>query len=83
MVSPTHGSPITKLSPAFTDGIKPNDPTRAAAASLKGEKLRPLQGFQGTILRDDIAIEIRGHHHVVDPRGIVRKARVTYCYQTH
>jgi len=30
----TNGSPITKLSPALTDGINPNEPTRAAAASL-------------------------------------------------
>ena len=31
---PTHGSPITKLSPALTEGMRPREPTRAAAASL-------------------------------------------------
>lgn len=29
-----HGSPMTKLSPAFTEGTKPSEPTSAAAASL-------------------------------------------------
>lgn len=32
--SRTHGSPITKLSPALIDGTRPRDPTRAAAPSL-------------------------------------------------
>ena len=31
----THGSPMTKLSPALMDGTSPNEPTRAAAASLR------------------------------------------------
>lgn len=31
----TYGSPITKESPAFTDGTRPNEPTSAAAASLE------------------------------------------------
>ena len=30
----TYGSPMTKESPAFTDGTRPNEPTSAAAASL-------------------------------------------------
>ena len=30
----THGSPITNVSPAFTEGTRPSDPTKAAAASL-------------------------------------------------
>ena len=30
----TYGSPITNVSPAFTEGTRPRDPTRAAAASL-------------------------------------------------
>ena len=30
----TYGSPITNLSPAFTEGTTPREPTRAAAASL-------------------------------------------------
>lgn len=29
-----NGSPITKSSPALTDGVNPNEPARAAAASL-------------------------------------------------
>lgn len=29
-----YGSPITKSSPAFTEGTKPSEPTRAAAPSL-------------------------------------------------
>ncbi|KAG8744909.1 hypothetical protein FRC10_009279 [Ceratobasidium sp. 414] len=32
----TYGSPITNESPAFTDGTRPREPTRAAAASLNG-----------------------------------------------
>lgn len=31
----TYGSPMTKLSPAFTDGTRPSEPTNAAAASLE------------------------------------------------
>jgi hypothetical protein len=31
----TYGSPITNVSPAFTEGTTPRDPTRAAAASLR------------------------------------------------
>ena len=30
----TYGSPMTKLSPALTEGTTPREPTRAAAASL-------------------------------------------------
>lgn len=30
----TYGSPITNVSPAFTDGTRPSEPTNAAAASL-------------------------------------------------
>lgn len=30
-----HGSPIMKVSPALTEGTKPREPTRAAAASLE------------------------------------------------
>jgi hypothetical protein len=30
----TYGSPITNVSPAFTEGTRPSDPTKAAAASL-------------------------------------------------
>jgi hypothetical protein len=32
----TYGSPITNVSPAFTEGTRPSDPTKAAAASLIG-----------------------------------------------
>lgn len=31
----THGSPMTKLSPALIEGTRPNEPTSAAAASLE------------------------------------------------
>lgn len=34
----TYGSPITNLSPAFTEGTTPREPTRAAAASLASVK---------------------------------------------
>ena len=40
----THGSPITNVSPAFTEGTRPSDPTKAAAASLirmGGAQARP------------------------------------------
>lgn len=30
----TYGSPMTNVSPAFTEGTRPSDPTKAAAASL-------------------------------------------------
>lgn len=32
----TYGSPMTNLSPALTEGTRPSEPTRAAAASLYG-----------------------------------------------
>ena len=32
----TYGSPMTKESPALTEGTRPNEPTSAAAASLVG-----------------------------------------------
>ena len=35
-----HGSPITKSSPALIDGINPNEPTSAAAASLTKSKVK-------------------------------------------
>ena len=34
-----YGSPMTKSLPALIDGIKPSDPTSAAAASLYGLSL--------------------------------------------
>jgi hypothetical protein len=47
----THGSPMTNVSPAFTDGTKPSEPTSAAAASLRIERdVRAAYAFH--ILKD-------------------------------
>lgn len=64
---PTHGSPMTNVSPAFTDGTSPRDPTRAAAASLQCG----LSKFGQTLSRsdnprNDIAVEIWRNHYIVD-----------------
>lgn len=45
----TYGSPITKLSPALMEGINPNEPTRAAAASLSNS----TSGFVLHYLQDE------------------------------
>jgi len=39
----TYGSPITNVSPAFTEGTTPRDPTSAAAASLCRASVGPGQ----------------------------------------
>ena len=59
----TYGSPITKLSPVLIEGIKPREPTRAAAASLL--IIRKDSNMIVKIdLRKNIAIEIGSDHDV-------------------
>jgi hypothetical protein len=43
----TNGSPMTKLSPAFTDGTRPSEPTKAAAASLIRRRVDALKSNNG------------------------------------
>ena len=76
----TYGSPITKLSPALMDGIKPKDPTSAAAASLLFEKSFPLSdSFRSEHSRQDVAIEVGRNHYIEDPRAFkVKEYHQTY-----
>lgn len=71
MLVATYGSPITNLSPAFTEGTTPREPTRAAAASLASVK--PGQcavwEFDGidSYARKDVSIEIWCDHYIINP----------------
>lgn len=61
----TYGSPMTKLSPAFTEGTRPKEPTSAAAASLL--QIQPDDLLKHTAnSRDNVSVEVRCDHDVVD-----------------
>lgn len=62
----THGSPITKLSPALIEGTRPREPTSAAAASLQhGIKRKEIPMTSNS--RNNIPIKIGRDHHIINP----------------
>ena len=73
---------MTKSLPALIDGIKPSDPTSAAAASLYGLFLILsflVSGGCEKDIREDIAIQVWSNHHVKDSIEELRnKERVEY-----
>jgi len=63
----TYGSPMTKVSPAFTEGTKPSDPTNAAAASLEVASQQSCSSKRvGMNPRENITIKIGSNKDVVD-----------------
>jgi hypothetical protein len=70
----SYGSPIAKLSPAFSEGTRPSDPTKAAAPSLHDIRI-PLALVNDLLvrprtadLRDDVSVEVRSDSYVKDPK---------------
>lgn len=61
----THGSPITKLSPALIEGTRPREPTSAAAASLQ-RALKAKEISMASNSRNNVAIKIGRNHHIID-----------------
>jgi len=54
------------------DGINPNEPTRAAAASLRELISYKKVFYAGANVRKDVTVKIRRHHHVKD--SVLRSA---------
>ena len=54
------------------DGINPNEPTRAAAASLRALISGTNPFYVDANVRKDVAVKIRRHHHVED--SVLRSA---------
>ena len=84
---------MTKLSPAFTEGTRPREPTRAAAASLDRIIRRVRIMIGRGYVREDVAVEVGCYHHVefswvteepeevvVGSSGYKRERQQTYLY---
>jgi hypothetical protein len=66
MSKTTDGSPITKESPAFTDGTRPSEPTKAAAASLVDVGHHKLRIVRSN-LRNDVTIHVGRNSNIELP----------------
>lgn len=67
----TYGSPITNESPALIEGMRPKDPTRAAAASLENKCQDNILFESTSNIRDDVTIEVWSYHDIENPEEVV------------